>query len=1073
VAKKKTKDMEYQLKDLIDIQLIQNLQDKLNEVFSFPSSMIDTEGNLLTATAWQDICTKFHRINPLSESECRKSGRYINDHLHEANPAIIYPCPHGMVDCATPIIIDGKHLGTFLTGQFFLKEPDIDFFIRHAEKYGFDKEKYLEAVSKVPVWSEERINQNLSVIKIITEILAEIGYRNLMEIEERKIIERNISELRQLELNLNRSENRFKDIVENSSDFIWEVDENGLYTYCSDKILDILGYPSDQVVGQKYFFDFLDPGIREESKVAAFSIFKRKESFRNYINHNVHKNGQTVILETSGSPMFDESGRFTGYRGADSDITQRMRAEEVLREQESTLRAITSSVKDAIIMIDDNGKISFWNDAAEDILGYSRDEVNGKNLHTLIAPKQFLEQHAKAFSVFRSTGNGAAIGKTLELSALRKDQKEISIELSLTSVRIREKWFAVGVLRDITERKRAEVEIRNLAKFPSENPNPELRLDRMGVILYGNNAAKPLLTDWGCATGEPAPEFWRDEVKTVLETKKIKTVEINCSGRTYSFIIVPITEEAYVNLYGRDITILKKAENALRESEEKYKTTFKTIPDAIVLAKIDGTIIDVNDSFSTQSGYQREEVIGASLHDMNIYAVPEERDRLIDALYKDGKVDKFETVFRCKDGSFNTELISASIINYNNEHHILSIVRDITDRKEIEKELVASKEKAEEASRLKSSLLLNMSHELRTPLNGILGFSRLLEESLTNPEYKEMAGIISISGKRLMSTLNSIMELAQVEADRTHVKIENMDIGSITAEILNLHKDLFENKGIQLVESIEKGICARLDKKLFGNILFHLIDNAAKYTDRGTVNLSVGKETRHTGSYAVIKVKDTGIGISGEKLGYIFEAFRQGDEGIGRSYEGTGLGLTLCKKFTTLMYGEIGVESKVGAGSTFILRFPLSEEIQVTDGEPSPDGEIIPRADAKDKPRVLIVEDNKANSDLMVIYLQNQFITDQVYNGIHAVKMAYLNNYDLILMDINLGQGMNGIESSREIRKIDHYLNIPMIAVTGYSTEKEKEQILSQGFDGFLSKPFDKKGLITIIKNTLEKAYND
>lgn len=1061
--------MEYQLKDLIDIRLIQNLQDKLNEIFSFPSAIIDTEGNLLTATAWQDICTKFHRVHPQSASECRKSGRYINDHLHEANPAMIYPCPHGMVDCATPIIIDGKHLGTFLTGQFFLKEPDIDFFIRHAEKYGFDKEKYLEAVSKVPVWSEERINQNLSVIKIITEILGEIGYKNLLEREERKVIEKTMSELRQLELNLNKSENRFRDIVENSSDFIWEVDENGLYTYCSDKIRDILGYSSDQVVGQKYFFDFFEPGIREESKTAAFSIFKQRKSFRNFINHNINKNGQTVILETSGSPMFDESGRFTGYRGADSDITQRMRAEEVLREQESTLRAITSSVKDAIIMIDDDGKISFWNDAAEDILGYSRDDVIGKNLHDLLAPKQFLEQHAKAFPAFRSTGKGAAIGKTLELSALRKDRKEISIELSLTSVRIREKWFAVGVLRDITERKRAETEIKNLAKFPSENPNPELRLDRLGVILYGNNAANPLLTDWGCVTGDPAPEFWKNEVKQTLETKKIKTVEIGCFGRTYSFIIVPVTEEGYVNLYGRDITILKKAETALRESEEKYKTTFKTLPDSILLTKMDGTIVDVNDGFTRQFGYAREEVIGLSLAEIHIYAAPEQRDRLIDALHKDGRVDKFETLIRCKDGSLNTDLISASIINYNNEQHILSIARDITDRKEIEKELLASKEKAEEASRLKGSLLLNMSHELRTPLNGILGFAQLLEEALTNPENKEMARIITVSGKRLMSTLNSIMELAQVEADRTHVKIEDTDVGSITAEILNLHKDLIENKGIQRIESIEKGIWARLDKKLFGNILFHLIDNAAKYTDSGTVEISVGKEILNAAPYAVIKVKDTGIGISVEQLAYIFEAFRQGDEGIGRSYEGTGLGLTLCKKFTILMGGEIGVESKVGAGTTFTLRFPLSEEIPVTDVETTPNVEIQAREIAKDKPRVLIVEDNKANSDLMVIYLQNQFITDQVFSGTHAVKMAYLKNYDLILIDINLGRGMNGIEAAKEIRKIDHYLNIPMIAVTGYSTEKEKEQILSQGFNGFLSKPFDKKGLITIINNTLRK----
>jgi len=828
--------MEYKLEELIDIRLIQNLQDKLNEIFSFPSSIVDTDGKILTATAWQDICWKFHRVNPLSESECRKSGRYIIDHLHEANPAVTYSCPHGMIDCAVPIIIDGKHLGTFLTGQFFLEKPDINSFIRHAKKYGFDEKAYLEAVSKVPVWPEERIHQNLSVIKTITEVLAEIGYKNLKEIEERKIIEENMVKLEQMELNLSKSENRFKQIVENSSDFIWEIDPSGLYTYCSDKILNILGYSTDEIVGQKYFYDFFPDNIREELKTSSFSIFERNESFRNFIHPKIHRNGQIVIIESSGSPFFNEEGILIGYRGADSDKTQRT-----------------------------------------------------------------------------------------------------------------------------------------------------------------------------------------------------------------------------------------KAENALKESEEKYKTTFKTIPDAIIITKMDGIIVDVNDGFSIQSGFTKEEAIGSTLLEMKIYTITEERNRLLDILRANGIVDKFETLIRLKDNSLKTVIISASIIDINNEQHILSITRDITYRKEVENELIKSKEKAEEASRLKTSLLLNISHELRTPLNGILGFAELLTETMTDAEQKEMVNIISVSGKRLMATLDSIMELAQVEADRTHVKYENIDIGQVTGEFLKRHKDLFEKKRIQYIYTIDKDVCSKLDKKLFNNILLHLIDNAMKFTENGSVHVTVKKEIKNAEHQAVVKVKDTGIGISEEQLGYVFEAFRQGDEGIGRSYEGTGLGLTLCKKFTTLMGGEIEVESKVGVGSTFTLRFPLSEEKSITEEEPSLEDEILDHEFGTEKPRVLIVEDNEANSNLMAIYLKNQFVTDQAYNGIHAVKMAYLNSYDVILMDINLGQGKNGIESAKEIRKIDRYSKIQIIAVTGYSTEEEKQLILSQGFDDFLIKPFDKKSLISIVKSALKK----
>ncbi len=151
--------MNYKLEDIIDIKLYQELQDRLNEVYSFPSAIVDNEGNILTATAWQDICTRFHRINKQSEIECIKSDQYIATHLHEANPAVSYRCPHGMIDNAIPIIIDGKHLGNFFTGQLFLEPPDMEFFKRQAEKYGFDEKSYLEAVSKVPVWSKEKLNR--------------------------------------------------------------------------------------------------------------------------------------------------------------------------------------------------------------------------------------------------------------------------------------------------------------------------------------------------------------------------------------------------------------------------------------------------------------------------------------------------------------------------------------------------------------------------------------------------------------------------------------------------------------------------------------------------------------------------------------------------------------------------------------------------------------------------------------------------------------------------------------------------------------------------------------------------
>lgn len=181
--------MDYRLEDIIDIPQFQILQDKLNEIYSFPSAIIDNDGRVLTATAWQDVCTRFHRENPECLAHCIESDKYILSHLDEANPAVTYRCPHGLVDNAAPIIIDGVHYGNFFTGQFFLEQPDLEFFRAQAARYGFDPEAYLEAVRKVPVWSREQLNSYLFFIKGLIAIISESGVKNLKEKEYRQHIE--------------------------------------------------------------------------------------------------------------------------------------------------------------------------------------------------------------------------------------------------------------------------------------------------------------------------------------------------------------------------------------------------------------------------------------------------------------------------------------------------------------------------------------------------------------------------------------------------------------------------------------------------------------------------------------------------------------------------------------------------------------------------------------------------------------------------------------------------------------------------------------------------------------------
>jgi hypothetical protein len=307
--------MEYKLAELIDIPLLQDLQEKLNVIYSFPSSIIDNEGKILTAVGWQDICTKFHRVHPECEKECIKSDLFILEHLKEANPAVSYQCPHGLVDNASPIVIDGKHLGNFFTGQFFFEKPDLDFFRGQAKKYNFDEKSYLEAVERVPIWSKERLAQYLDFVKGFIEIIAGSGLKRLREIESSKA--------------LKESEERYRAIVQSTSDWIWEIDEAGKYNYCSDSVLNILGYSVEEIIG-KSPFDLMSPV--EAGRVGAIfqGIVERKERIVDLENWNLHKDGHKVCLLTNGSPILNEVGDIIGFRGADKDISERKKANEEL-----------------------------------------------------------------------------------------------------------------------------------------------------------------------------------------------------------------------------------------------------------------------------------------------------------------------------------------------------------------------------------------------------------------------------------------------------------------------------------------------------------------------------------------------------------------------------------------------------------------------------------------------------------------------------------------------------------------------------------------------------------------------
>ena len=337
--------MDHKLQDLIDIPLFQTIQDKLNEIYSFPSAIIDNDGNILTATAWQDICTKFHRVHPVSEKECVKSDQYILDHIHNANPAVSYRCPHGMVDNATPIIIEGKHLGNFFTGQFFLEPPDMEFFKRQAVKYGFEEAPYLEAVARVPIWSRDKLNKYLDFIKIFIEILAGIGLKNLREEEARK-------KLQEKEQALRESEARFRAVFEKSRDAIG-VSKKGMTLFVNRAYLEMFGYERDEDLTSKPLLVAIAPS--EHPRIMEY-ILKRSSGEKipdRYETVGIRKNGEEFPFDIIVGTYMENNEIYT--IASIRDMTEIKKTEEQIRssllEKETLLREVHHRVKNNMQII--------------------------------------------------------------------------------------------------------------------------------------------------------------------------------------------------------------------------------------------------------------------------------------------------------------------------------------------------------------------------------------------------------------------------------------------------------------------------------------------------------------------------------------------------------------------------------------------------------------------------------------------------------------------------------------------------------------------------------------------------
>lgn len=535
------------------------------------------------------------------------------------------------------------------------------------------------------------------------------------------------------------------------------------------------------------------------------------------------------------------------------------------------------------------------------------------------------------------------------------------------------------------------------------------------------------------------------------------------------------------------LTLKDSKENKqLRNQINKLSNVIENSPSTIIITDTNGIVEYTNPKFTDTTGYFFEEVFGKKIDLVDEDINPEIKLNNLWNLIWNNNYWRGEIKSKRKNGETYWELVLISPINDESGdlEHVMIIKEDLTSRKEMELELKHALDCAEEANKLKFNLLSNMSHELRTPLTGIIGFSSLLRDELEESDHVEITEKILKSSKRLLVTLNSVLNLAEIESGNYPISLTEFNLSSYTRYFLiNYDKTAAEKNLSFSFETIDDEINAVGDENLFKQILMHIVDNAIKFTNKGGVKIEINsKEDEQNNPQAVVKVIDSGIGICPEDQNKIFREFRQLSEGIRRNFEGSGLGLSVAKKMIKLMKGDILVESELNEGSIFTIILPgtkknvFNSDLTFTvkaDNNMTKKTAVIRKGDSENKtamPLVLSIEDNLLNSELVNLFLKNLYKVDCVNNYEQAFEKLSINKYDALLIDINLGNGPSGIDIAKEIRNLPGYETIPLIALTGYALLKDEKYLLSEGFNYYLHKPFDREDLIKILSKALKNS---
>ncbi|MDA3902085.1 MAG: PAS domain S-box protein [Desulfuromusa sp.] len=1075
--------------ELVNIDDLKKLCEDFTSLTGMVTAILDLDGNILIATGWQDICTCFHRVHPITAERCRESDTFLAGKLIEGEQANVYRCKNGLVDVAVPIKLNGRHVANLFTGQFFLEPPDRNIFIRQAEEFGFNKEAYLKALDRVPIYSQDRVNSSMSFLSQIGRLLGEMGLAR-KEIEDANV------EIQQESNRHAESEQQFRTLLNTIPDLIWLKDSEGVYLSCNREFERFFGAKEANIVG-KTDYDFVDKELADH-----FRKYDRKAMSAGNPSSNEEwltfaEDGHQALMYTTKTPMHSKDGTLIGILGIGRDITALHQAQQNTIREKETAQQYLDIAGVMFAALNKQGEIILMNKMGYQTLGYPEGELLGRNWFEVCLPAAI---QAEIKEVFRQQMIGDFKPLQYYENAIVDSAGEERM-ISFHNTLLQDETGIYGVLfsgEDITDRKQAEKALQNAAHewrlIMDEFEDVICLLDNDRRILRANAAFyKALETTPAQAIGRHIvelihPQCEKDPCSVCLAQEEKRDVVLtmeaddanNPIGRPTEIRVKIVRDEAgastgiLMNLH--DLTQARLAEQTLRESEQKFRLLADYNYDWEYWLNPEGDYIYVSPSCERITGYSADDFIANPrlLFDL----ISPDYAETVRQHYADENIKK--TPLYSMEFSIRTKAGEERWL----EHHCSPVFdeqgnyagrrgnnRDITVRKKTEQERLDLENQLRQKYKMDSLGVMagGMAHNFNNNLSIILGNVELSKMKMPpNPEIDGYLSNAKIAVLRARDLIQQILTYSrQGIKDKTSIQLP-----LIIDETLQLLRSTMPTT-MNLQQKISSGshdLTINADSSQIQECLINLCNNAVHaMEEEGDLTIALDSvelqkydiptqyESR-AGHYAKLSVQDNGSGMSAETVDKIFDLFfttKPVDKG-------TGVGLSTVQGIVTQHGGLIKVHSHVGEGTTFELYFPVIDQTQthetISVNEDLPKGTEL----------ILYVDD-----DEMLASLGEKLLTEMGYQvcvmteSPEALKMFTANaeHFDLVITDQTMPQ-LSGKDLIKELKKVKP--DIPTILCTGFSSKIDDKNSAELGINAFLMKPLELVQLAQTVRRVLD-----